>query len=52
MRDSKAVNADLVQLKVNDIEMALRDQGSGDAVVLVHGFPFSHTMWRQQWEHP
>ena len=50
MRDSKAVNADLVRLKVNDIEMALRDQGSGDAVVLVHGFPFSHTMWRQQWD--
>lgn len=33
---------------VNDISIAFLDQGQGVPVVLVHGFPFDHTMWNAQ----
>ena len=37
--------------RVRDIEMAFADQGQGDpALVLLHGFPFNRTMWREQVE--
>lgn len=29
--------------------MAVRSAGSGIPVVLLHGFPLDHAMWRQQW---
>jgi len=41
---------DLKKITVDGVQLAVRDQGSGEAVLLVHGFPLDHTMWRQQWE--
>jgi 3-oxoadipate enol-lactonase len=34
--------------KVNDIQIAYDDVGSGPAIVLVHGYPFNRTMWDEQ----
>ncbi len=36
------------KLNVNGIELAAADQGAGPPVLLVHGFPFDHTMWDAQ----
>lgn len=33
---------------LNGIRLAWNDQGQGLSVVLLHGFPFSHWMWRAQ----
>jgi pimeloyl-ACP methyl ester carboxylesterase len=33
---------------VRGIEMAYEDVGSGPAVVLLHGYPFNRSMWREQ----
>jgi 3-oxoadipate enol-lactonase len=33
---------------VNNIEIAYHDDGSGSAVVLIHGYPFNRTMWAEQ----
>ena len=38
------------RLRVNQTELATVDQGSGPAIVLVHGFPLDHTMWDAQIE--
>lgn len=37
-------------ISANGINLALDDQGNGPAVVLLHGFPFNRTMWREQIE--
>jgi 3-oxoadipate enol-lactonase len=34
--------------KVNNIELAYDDVGSGPAILLVHGYPFNRTMWDEQ----
>src|SRR3712207_5298084 len=34
--------------RVRGIEMAYEVEGSGPAVVLLHGFLFNRTMWREQ----
>jgi 3-oxoadipate enol-lactonase len=36
------------KLDINGIELATVDQGSGTVLLLVHGFPFDHTMWDEQ----
>lgn len=36
--------------RVRGIEMAYDDVGSGPAVVLLHGYPFNRSMWREQAE--
>jgi 3-oxoadipate enol-lactonase len=33
---------------VREIEMAFDDMGSGPALVLLHGYPFDRSMWREQ----
>jgi pimeloyl-ACP methyl ester carboxylesterase len=35
---------------VRGLEMAYTDTGSGPAVVLLHGYPFNRSMWREQVE--
>lgn len=35
---------------VNEIGIAYDDTGSGPAVVLLHGYPFNRTLWREQTE--
>lgn len=36
--------------RVREIEMAYDDAGSGPVVVLLHGYPFNRSMWREQAE--
>jgi pimeloyl-ACP methyl ester carboxylesterase len=36
--------------RVRDIEMAYDEAGAGVPVVLLHGFPFNRTLWREQIE--
>jgi 3-oxoadipate enol-lactonase len=36
--------------RVRDIEMAYEEAGAGVPVVLLHGFPFNRTLWREQVE--
>jgi 3-oxoadipate enol-lactonase len=38
----------MAKTKVNNVELAYDDVGSGPAVVLVHGYPFNRTMWNEQ----
>jgi len=34
----------------NGVEIAFRDEGRGTPLLLVHGFPLDHTMWKHQIE--
>ena len=36
--------------RVRDIEMGYEEAGSGQPVLLLHGFPFDRTLWREQVE--
>jgi haloalkane dehalogenase len=36
------------RIMVNGVEVAYRDEGSGPAVLLVHGWPTSSYLWRGQ----
>lgn len=38
----------MLQIQLNDIQLHVQDQGHGPPLVLVHGFPLDHTMWRGQ----
>ena len=38
----------MTHAKVNDIEIAYDDDGSGPAIMFVHGYPFNRTMWNEQ----
>ncbi len=42
--------ADALRARVRGIEMAYDDRGQGPMVVLLHGFPFDRSMWREQAE--
>jgi pimeloyl-ACP methyl ester carboxylesterase len=35
-------------LRVRDLDMAVVDEGSGLPLLLVHGFPLDHSMWKYQ----
>jgi pimeloyl-ACP methyl ester carboxylesterase len=37
-----------MQVSLGDGSLNVVDQGSGQVVVLVHGFPLDHSMWREQ----
>ncbi len=36
------------KLKINNVELAYRDQGTGEPVVFLHAFPLNQTMWDNQ----
>ncbi len=36
--------------RLRDIEVAYDERGRGEAIILLHGFPFNRSMWRQQIE--
>lgn len=38
----------MTSTRVNNIEIAYDDKGSGPAVVLIHGYPFNRSMWMDQ----
>jgi len=37
-------------MSLSGVEMAYDDAGTGAAVVLLHGFPFDRSMWREQFD--
>lgn len=37
-------------IRANGVNIAFDDEGAGPAVVLLHGYPFNRTMWREQIE--
>lgn len=40
--------AQVKRAEVNGLEMAYADEGQGEVILLVHGFPFDHTQWAPQ----
>src|SRR5215211_488064 len=36
--------------RINEIQMAYTDAGSGDPIVLIHGYPFNRSLWNEQVE--
>jgi len=38
----------VAKVRVRDVELNVYDQGNGDPLLFVHGFPLNHTMWQQQ----
>ncbi len=40
----------MFRAKVNDIEIAYQIRGHGPPLLMVHGFPLDHSMWRFQFE--
>lgn len=41
---------EMSKARVRGVEIAYDDRGSGPSVVLLHGYPFSRSMWREQVE--
>jgi YbgC/YbaW family acyl-CoA thioester hydrolase len=39
---------DMQRLTVNGVSLAVEVRGEGPAVLFVHGYPFDHTIWRDQ----
>ncbi|MEQ1652747.1 MAG: alpha/beta fold hydrolase [Hyphomicrobium sp.] len=42
------MSATMNQVVLGDLTFAVQDEGEGPAVVLLHGFPDSHNLWRHQ----
>lgn len=42
--------AQVKKATLNGFEMAYADEGQGEAILLIHGFPFDHTQWDPQIE--
>jgi len=40
----------VARIKVSDVELNVVERGSGTPLLLVHGFPLDHSMWRGQLE--
>jgi 3-oxoadipate enol-lactonase len=38
----------MTQIRINDIQMTYTDMGTGDPVVLIHGYPFNRSLWGEQ----
>ena len=36
------------KIRINDIELAYRDEGEGRPLVFLHAFPLNQTMWDEQ----
>lgn len=39
------------RISIGDIQLHVSDEGHGPPLLLVHGFPLDHTMWREQIRH-
>jgi pimeloyl-ACP methyl ester carboxylesterase len=39
------------QILIDGVSVSFADAGTGPVLLLVHGFPLDHTMWREQIEH-
>src|SRR5712691_11051098 len=38
------------RIRTSGVETVFEDEGNGPVIVLLHGFPFDRTMWREQLE--
>ena len=38
----------MIRINGDDVELAVLDEGEGEAVLLIHGFPDSARLWRHQ----
>ncbi|MFL5402330.1 MAG: alpha/beta fold hydrolase [Gemmatimonadales bacterium] len=45
-----AVSVHVQRLMVHGVNLAVEVRGEGPAVLFVHGYPFDHTIWREQIE--
>jgi pimeloyl-ACP methyl ester carboxylesterase len=44
----RPIKSNMPKIRVNGIELAYDDTGSGQAVVFLHGYPFNRSLWRDQ----
>jgi pimeloyl-ACP methyl ester carboxylesterase len=48
MGPRELITVTTTRINVGDVELYTLDEGRGPVVMLVHGFPLDHTMWRGQ----
>ena len=48
MLELAASNEGVQRIAVNGVTLAVQSEGSGPAVLFIHGYPFDHTIWRHQ----
>jgi YbgC/YbaW family acyl-CoA thioester hydrolase len=48
MNAGRATAGDLQRIMVHGVNLAVEVRGEGPAVLFVHGYPFDHTIWREQ----
>ena len=42
------MNDEIRRIRLRDVELAVRVAGHGPDVLLIHGFPDDHEVWREQ----
>jgi 3-oxoadipate enol-lactonase len=48
MQAHREITGDLRRIMVRGVNLAVEVRGDGPAVLFVHGYPFDHTIWRDQ----
>lgn len=48
LRETMAPDEGQRRVAVNGVQLALEMQGTGPAVLFLHGYPFDHSIWRHQ----
>jgi 3-oxoadipate enol-lactonase len=48
MNARRVTSGDVQRLMVHGVNLAVEVRGEGPAVLFVHGYPFDHTIWRDQ----
>jgi YbgC/YbaW family acyl-CoA thioester hydrolase len=48
MNARRSTTGDVQRLMVHGVNLAVEVRGDGPAVMFVHGYPFDHTIWRDQ----
>ncbi len=38
----------MAYIKIDDIQLAYTDAGTGQPLVLLHGYPFNRSLWNEQ----
>jgi 3-oxoadipate enol-lactonase len=46
--NARRAAGDIQRLMVHGVNLAVEVRGEGPAILFVHGYPFDHTMWRDQ----
>jgi 3-oxoadipate enol-lactonase len=48
MNARRVASGDVQRLVVHGVNLAVEVRGEGPAILFVHGYPFDHTIWREQ----